>query len=279
MYADDTSLLCKAKNDFELQVKLESCLNKVADCFKANELTLNVDKTKFMIFGTKQKLDKFHDVKLNWDNINIERVDEFKYLGVKCDNNLSWSSHIDYMCKNVSKRIGIIRRVKHYLPFQTVVLLSNALVLPHFDYGSTVWTIFSLESHNKLQVLHNSLARTILSADYRTPTNEMMDTLNWIKLDRRWNNQLLLLVFKCLKNLCPSYLCSQFDFVHNGHTHITRNHCSNTLLIPKFRSNSGMRTFHVRAAYAWNSLSPDTRTEYDNMSVSLFKSKVYDLPV
>jgi len=156
-------------------------------------------------------------------------------------------------------------------------MLSNALVLPHFDYGSTIWSNFSAEFQNKLQVLHNNLARTILSADIRTPVNDMMDTLQWVKLDSRWLNQLLLITFKCLRNLSPSYLSSQFEFVHNSHTHMTRNHCTNTLNVPKFKSNSGRRTFHVRAAYAWNNLSPTIRAEMEKMTVSQFKSKVYQV--
>ena len=192
MYADDTSLMYKAKTVSDLQNQLESCLNKVADWFKANKLTLNVDKTKFMIFGTNRTLDKFHDVQLTFNDNIIERVDEFKYLGVKLDSNLSWSAHIDYMCKNVSKRTGIIKRMKYFLPRQTIVMLSNALVFPHFDYGGSVWSNFSTEFHNKLQVLHNNLARIILSADIRTQINEMMDALEWVKLDKRWHDQLLL---------------------------------------------------------------------------------------
>ena len=77
MYADDTSLMYKAKNMCDLQIQLESCLNKVADWFKANKLTLNVDKTKFMIFGTNKMLEKFQDVKLTYNKLNIDRVDEF----------------------------------------------------------------------------------------------------------------------------------------------------------------------------------------------------------
>ena len=143
------------------------------------------------------------------------------------------------MCKNVSKRTGIIKRMKHYLPNQTIVMLSNALVIPHFDYGSTVWSNFSAENHRKLQVLHNNLARIILSADIRTPTNDLMDALQWVKLDKRWRNHLLLIVYKCLRNVSPSYLSMQFEFVHNNHSHVTRNHTSNTLVVPKFKSLSG----------------------------------------
>ena len=52
--------------------------------------------------------------------------------------------------------------------------------------------IFSSELQNKVQVLHNNLARIILSADIRTPVNDMMDALQWVKLEKRWHEQLLL---------------------------------------------------------------------------------------
>ena len=87
----------KAKNVSDLQNQLESCLSKVAGWFRANKLTLNVDKTKLMTFGTIRPLDKFHDVRFTFNNNIIVRVDEFKCLGVKLDSNLSWSAHVDYL--------------------------------------------------------------------------------------------------------------------------------------------------------------------------------------
>ena len=62
------------------------------------------------------------------------------------------------MCKNVSKRTGIIKRMKYFLPLQTIIMLSKALVIPHFDYGCTVWSNFNVDSHKRVQVLHNNLA-------------------------------------------------------------------------------------------------------------------------
>ena len=230
-----------------------------------------------MIFGTNKMLEKFNDVHLTYNNNAIERVDEFKYLGVKFDSKLSWSAQVDNVSKTISKRTGIIKRIKYFLPYKTTVMLSNALVIPHFDYGSMVWSNFNVEYHNRLQVLHNNLARIILSADIRTPTNDLMNTLQWVKLDKRWHNTLLMTVFKCLKNEYPSYLSSQFDFVHDNHNHITRNHTSNTLIVPKFKSNSGQRTFHVRAAYAWNSLPPTVRTQMENMTLGQFQAKIKEI--
>ena len=74
--------------------------------------------------------------------------------------------------------------------------------------------------------------------------------------------------------MCPDYLCNQFNFVHNVHNHITRSHTSNTLIIPKCNSNSGKRTFLVRAANLWNNVSPSIRTELDNLTLYYFKTNV-----
>ena len=225
-----------------------------------------------MIFGTTYMLDKFKDVSLTYDNTLIETVSELKYLGVKFDNTMSWTSHVNYLSKNVSKRIGIIRRVKHFLPHCTLEMLSKALVISHFDYASPVWSNCSQTCQTKLQTLHNRLARVILSADIRTPVNDMMHDLNWLKLSDRWNIQMLIIVFKCLRGISPSYLCSKFDFVHNHHLHATRNHTSNTLFIPKVNSNSGMRTFLVRSSHLWNNLATTIRTDFNNMSICEFKT-------
>ena len=274
MYADDTSLMCRARTVDELKTQLESNIKAVANWFKANKLTLNTDKSKFMIFGTNQMCKQFSNITLTFNDQLIERVDVFKYLGVKFDSNMSWSSHIDYLSGNVSKRIGVIKRVKYLLPQKTLIMLSNAIAMPCFDNASSVWSNCSMTNQYHLQVLHNRLARTILSADIRTPIDDMLTCLNWIRLCNRWTNQMLILTFKCIKYWCPNYLCNQFSFVHDSHDHLTRSHTSNTLNVSKCNSNSGKRTFGVRAATLWNNLPASIRANLDNMSLHQFKSSI-----
>ena len=81
-----------------------------------------------MVFGTNHVLDHYYNINLTFNDKVIERVDVFKYLGIKFDSNMSWSSHIDYLSGNVSKRIGIVKRVKYFLPQETLITLANALV-------------------------------------------------------------------------------------------------------------------------------------------------------
>jgi hypothetical protein len=272
MYADDTTLLFSASDQTTLQLNMNNSLSKIARWFESNQLTLNIKKTKFMIFGTTYALKNFSDISLMYGNSTVERVNKFKYLGVILDPHLSWCEHVEYISSTISKRIGVIRRVKFYLPPKTLNMLANALVFPHFDYCSAVWSNFKLEYSNCLQVLQNKLARVLLSADIRTPINDMMTTLNWVKLDKRWQNQLLLIVFKCLRHDAPSYLSSQFIYTSSMHSQNTRSQSSNALVIPLFNINPGKRTFLYRGSSMWNNLPFDIRSNLFIMSLLTFKS-------
>ena len=277
MYADDTTLICSSNDAATLQAELNGNLSNVASWLNENNLTLNIKKTKLMIFGTTYMLNTFDDIDVSYNGNNIERVDKFKYLGVVFDQLLSWHEHVDHLSSNISKRIGIIRRLKYYLPNDTLKMLANALVMPHFDYCSPVWTNCINTLSTSLQVHHNRLARILLSADIRTPINDMMDSLNWDKLHTRWEKQLLIIVFKCLTHNAPSYLFSQFSYMQSLHTHGTRSQTFNSLVMPKWNINPGKRTFHYRSCYAWNKLPQDIRGNFPSMTVHTFKNCISKL--
>jgi len=274
MYADDTTLLVSSPDPMTLQNKLKNNLDKIATWFESNKLTLNIKKTKLMLFGSNYNLSKFKDITLMYKNDNIEIVDKFKYLGVIFDPNLSWSTHVDYVSSNVSKRIGVIGRIKNYLPQKTTNMLAKALVFPHFDYCSSVWSNFTAYHHHELQVLQNRLARMLLHADIRTPIDKMMVDLEWMKLNCRWDKQLLTITFKCLKKIAPSYISSVFTFTHSVHTKGTRSQTYNALVTPSWNNSSGKRTFHYRASVLWNNLPQNIRSEIDSLSLHAFKNAI-----
>ena len=53
----------------------------------------------------------------------IKEVKSTKFLGITIDNKLSWKYHIDNICKTVSRNIGIINRVKQFLPLSVLLTL------------------------------------------------------------------------------------------------------------------------------------------------------------
>ena len=134
-----------------------------------------------MLFGTPYYRVKSENISLVYDGEKIEKVDNFKYLGLISDSNMTWSRHIDLIASSVSKRCGVIRRVKYNLPNIILKKLAESLVMPHFNYCCHVWSNCSVTLSSRLQVLMNNLARIILLADIRTSVNSMMSNLKWLK--------------------------------------------------------------------------------------------------
>ena len=100
-------------------------------------------------------------------------------------------------------------------------------------------------------------------------------TLDCDKLDKRWQKQFLLIVFKCLKHDAPSYLSSKFVYTSIVHSQNTRSQFSNTLVMPSFNIKPGKRTFTYRGSSIWNSLPADVRCNLSSLNIHTFKSHVF----
>ncbi len=74
--------------------------------------------------------------------------------------------HINMVATKVSKGIGMIRRMKAFVPQSTLISVYNSIILPHFDYCSLVWDIGNAYSLEKLQKLQNRAARVITGKSY-----------------------------------------------------------------------------------------------------------------
>ena len=62
-----------------------------------------------------------------------------KHLGVQIDSRLSWSNHVDNICKKVPSGIGIIKKARPFVNLNTLDTLYKSLVQCHFDNCGPVW--------------------------------------------------------------------------------------------------------------------------------------------
>ena len=94
--------------------------NKLQTWFIVNKLSLNVNKTNYIVFGKYNKRD---NIKLYIDTNEISRVNDTKFLGVYIDSQLSWSKHIDITCNKLSRTIGILCHVRPVLNTESMCML------------------------------------------------------------------------------------------------------------------------------------------------------------
>ena len=130
---------------------MNSQLTKLHYWMSANKLILNVDKTNFMIFGTRHiNNDTLH---LYYNNQAINRVSSTKFLGVVIDEKLSWNHHTNQLCNyTISRNIGILRKLQ-FLPRNVLKLLYHSLILSHLSYCATIWGFSSKHNLNRILLL------------------------------------------------------------------------------------------------------------------------------
>ena len=135
IYADDTTLINTSinLNNDQNVVILNQELDKIYQWLNTNKLSLNISKTKFIIFAPKNK--KVNNPLITINNLRINRVSDFNFLGVVVNEKLSWKSHINKVSIKIMKIIGLLHRIKHYVPCEILKLLYCSLVLPHSKYG------------------------------------------------------------------------------------------------------------------------------------------------
>ena len=99
----------------------------------ANKLSLNAKKSNFDIFRTNQKgIDYDVNIKI-YDS--FERKECVRYLGVLTASKISWTHHITYIPTKNSKSLGILARLKHFVPSSTLLSIYRSLVQPYLSYG------------------------------------------------------------------------------------------------------------------------------------------------
>ena len=90
MFADDMAFYCGDTTRYNLQSKLNQGLCSISGWLKEHKLMLNIQKSKFMIVGNKSRLQNFTDMQLLVEQGSLEKVTEFKYLGIVINQHLTW---------------------------------------------------------------------------------------------------------------------------------------------------------------------------------------------
>ena len=118
-YADDTTLSSTLNNlknteNIDAGSLINDELGKINEWLEINKLSLNINKSRYMLFHMPNK--QVNAPTLQISNTNITKVNEFNFLGLTLDTNLKWRKHSEITSNKCSRTIGVLNKLKHILP-------------------------------------------------------------------------------------------------------------------------------------------------------------------
>ena len=285
LFADDTNIYYEAENLDILESVINKELKKLHTWLIVNRLSLNIDKTNFVIFHPYNK-PLIKKITLKIYKKAISEKDQVKYLGITIDSTLTWRNHIDNVSTKVSRTIGLLYKIRYFVDIRIIKTLYYSLVYPHLTYGVEVWGSADETHLFRLLVLQKKIVRLICCSDIRhadysfSPSNPLFYKLGLHKIHDIFKMNLSKFIFKCLNNMTPVSFHSWYQLTSVLNRYNTRSKFVNienlietkTLFVPTARtSHYGLKLLKVLGPKIWNTLPPLLRI---NESINNFNKKL-----
>ena len=266
LFADDTFLCAQNTNFADLENEVNTELEKVSIWLASNKLTLNTDKSKYMLVSNKR--DSITNMHVTVNDAVLKSCDSYKYLGVYFDKNLDWSPHIQYISKKISKACGALAKLRHCVSLDIRKNVYHALVYSYLRYGIVAWGGASQSVLEPLQILTNKIIRIM---DFLPPGNidliSAYRELKLLQIKKIHELEVGKLIFKEKNGLMPTEIANYFEIDSNvrPHCHFVRHERA-----PRFicRSKIGEKSLQFAGMHLWNSIPSEIKT---SESYNIFK--------
>lgn len=203
---------------------------------------------------------------LSFGNVALVEKPEHKHLGVIIQNNCKWDSHINFIISKAKLQVACLRSFKYKLSRKCLEIMYNSFILPHFDYCDTVWDNCTLTLSNELEKLNLDAIRTVIGAVRGTSHLKLYQESCILPLKERRKRHKLILFFKIIKGLTPSYLLTYLPPLVtdlNPRVHHRRNPLQR--YIPRCRTEIYAQSFFPSTTTIWNTI-PDNIKSSDSLA-------------
>ena len=146
---------------------LSGALSEVNNWMNENRLKMNNDKTEYIIFGSRQKLEKVESKDININSVEIKGQKCIKYLGSLLDETLSFSNLISLKCKKAMFNIKRIPKIRKSIDKETANLIMVSLVITHLDYANGILIGITKSELTRLQKIQNIAAKKYVTKQER----------------------------------------------------------------------------------------------------------------
>ena len=247
-FADDTTLVFTHRNLNYLHFSIESELTSIQDWFNANKLTLNIEKSSYLLYHNQKQLVPNFKIELN--GLEIPRVKHAKFLGVWLDDKLKWDIHVNKLANKLKCGTGMLRHSKNLLSVKAKRLLYFGQIHSNLSYSICIWGMMLQNGlAQKLGKIQNNAVKLI---DPTSKVEDLYQKHRILKFDDMVKVKQCKLGYKLCHGLLPKAMVSNMtkdhhnEFLATGHRYSTRNKA-----IPNLPKVLGKK---YRSSFLYNSI-------------------------
>ena len=213
LFADDTAVI-DSDTDLPTLIKRVNCeIQKIANWFRTNKMSVNVSKTKYIIFrprgqkitlnldengilfnsneiGQPEDPNKIFKLGRIYNDHPDKNERTYKFLGVHLDEFLSFDTHCEIISNKLARSNFILSRVKNILPTKSLKTLYFALVHPHLLYCLPIYSCTTQKKPKKNLQNAQKTIRIITKSKNNAPPFPLFSELKILPLE-------LLISFSC----------------------------------------------------------------------------------
>ena len=185
LFADDTTFQISGVDIDQLYLNANSELEKASVWFKANKLTLNVKKTKYMLFSDHNSSNCNNNLYIGGQV--VEQVGTncnekyFKFVGHVIDDKFTWEGHVQHICKKLASANFGLNCSKNFLPLKIRKTLYYSLFESHLNFGNLLWGCAQNKFLDRIENLQKKCIRNVALKDFRAHTEPIFKELGILK--------------------------------------------------------------------------------------------------
>lgn len=269
IYADDTVMYLKCKDLYTLMKDMQKDIDTFYEWCKLNKLTLNIKKTKAMIFA-KGRRNNFPAIDLTIDGKTLEVVKSFNYLGLMLDGKLNFQQHYSNLAKKIGYKIHLFSQVRSFMDERTAVIVYKSHLLSIMEYGNIFLEGLTQQLKQKLQRFQNRCLHICHGCNKYTSSFELHKSSNLLPLKHRRKITMGCVMFK--------RICKKLSVLYVSERSGNRSSQNRTVKVPFPNSESFKNSTAYNIPNAWNNLLIYNRESKDIRSFRV-QMKKYVLQV
>jgi hypothetical protein len=133
LFADDTSLIVSHFNHTDFSKGITFAFNQLNKWFAANLLSVNLKKTQYIQFMTKN--NPINEISIGYNNTSILNTSNTKFLGLVIANSLSWKDHITQLKRKLSKACYVRRSIRPFMSQDALKAVYHSYFHSLISYG------------------------------------------------------------------------------------------------------------------------------------------------